>query len=43
MKNVIKTILSITDSVGIVHNCQHLLISTDSTNLGGGRGGAETS
>ena len=24
--------------LGVVHNCQHLLISTESTNLGGGRG-----
>ena len=23
---------------GVVHNCQHLPISTESTNLGGGRG-----
>ena len=24
--------------LGVVHNCQHLPISTESTNLGGGRG-----
>ena len=24
--------------LGVVHNCQHLPISTQSTNLGGGRG-----
>ena len=24
--------------LGVVHNCQHLSISTESTNLGGGRG-----
>ena len=25
--------------LGVVHNCQHLPISTESTNLGGGGGG----
>ena len=25
-------------NLGVVHNCQHLPISTESTNLGGGRG-----
>ena len=29
--------------LGVVHNCQHLPISTESTNLGEGGGGAETS
>ena len=27
------------DPLGVVHNCQHLPISTESTNLGGGGGG----
>ena len=26
-------------ALGVVHNCQHLPISTESTNLGGGGGG----
>ena len=25
-------------NLGVVHNCQHLPISTESTNFGGGRG-----
>ena len=30
--------MSFWPSLGVVHNCQHLPISTQSTNLGGGRG-----
>ena len=32
------TIIKKTSDLGVVHNCQHLPISTESTNLGGGRG-----